>query len=187
MFYLISDWIYLWMINILDDKCKMIWRYRSPWCVFISNHGLICCRVVIFGRKTGFEAMERESAQYTILRWVYSHFSWTLEWNSLPAVSFRTSLASVCSKHCKHIVAGRTEAWPRRVHRRRTRRTKGKGGVTERERKVESSLRLMDVCVLWLKSQTRDSCLVCCLHLLFLLTFFHLWFAAHWGSCSYSQ
>lgn len=50
--YLISDWIYFWMINILDDKCKMIWRYRSPQCVFISNHGFICCSVVIFGWKT---------------------------------------------------------------------------------------------------------------------------------------
>lgn len=163
-------------------------------CFYFQSRVHLLLSHYIWQEDDAFEAVERESAQYTILRWVYSHFSWALQWNSVPTVSFRTSVASVCSKRCEHIVAGRTEAWPRRVHRGRTKRTKGKGGVTEKERKVESSRRLMDVCVLShlsadnrLKSQTRDSCLVCCLHLLVLLTFFHIWFVSLWGSYSYSQ
>ncbi len=104
-------------------------------------------------------------------------FSWTLQSDSVPAVSLRTSPASVCSKRCEHIVAGRLEAWTKQFTEGGRKGQKGKEGE-RREREVESSHRLMNVCVLshrsadnTLKQQTRDSCHVCCLHL-FLLTFF---------------
>jgi len=113
------------MINILDDNCKMIWRYRSPQCVFISNHGFMCCSVVIFGRKT-VDLKPWSVSQLNIQSSAEFILIFPERWSETLCQHFLSGrvFASVCSKHCKHIVAGRKKARPRRVHRRRTRRTK---------------------------------------------------------------
>lgn len=108
----------LWKVNTFDNAWGMIRCYQSPRCVFVSNHGFIC--TVWFGLAGRW--------------WMWSvsqlnlQFSWTLQSDSVPAVSLRTSPASVCSKRCEHIVAGRLEAWLKRFTEGGRKGQKGREG-----------------------------------------------------------
>ncbi len=129
---LIRHGINLRKLNIFDNARVMIRCYRSPRCVFVSNHGFICavwCGVIWFGRTV--MDVKRESAQSPVLNVI---FSWTLQSDSLPAVSLRTSPASVCLKRCEHIVAGRLEAWPKQFTEGGRKGPKGREGSGDKEK-----------------------------------------------------